>query len=212
VTLVETIRSIGDYIPPMAIILAQNLVEEWFEDLPAGYLLAKSDTGYSNDELALEYIRHFQRQTKGSIVGRNRLLLIDGYGSHNTFECVTYAKSHGIHLYCLPPHTTHFLQPLDVGCFQPLKHHHGQALDSAARYSGKEFTRTEFLAALAQIRHQTFTRRTIVGAWQKTGIVPFKPEVILTWLRRQEQVVAIEEPCSFQHDERLLEGPSQPIR
>jgi len=71
VTLVETIRSIGDYIPPMAIIPAQNLVEEWFEDLPAGYLLAKSDTGYSNDELALEYIRHFQRQIKGSIVGRN---------------------------------------------------------------------------------------------------------------------------------------------
>ena len=55
----ETIHSISDYIPPIAIISAQNLVEEWFEDLPTGYLLAKSDTGYSNDELALEYIRHF---------------------------------------------------------------------------------------------------------------------------------------------------------
>jgi len=73
-----------------------------------------------------------------------------------------------------------------VGCFQPLKHYHGQALNLAARYLGKEFIRTKFLAALAQIRHQTFTRRTIVGAWQKTGIVPFKPEVIFIWLRRQE--------------------------
>ena len=57
----ETIHSIGDYIPPMAIISAQNLVEEWFEDLPTGYLLAKSDTGYSNGELALKYICYFQR-------------------------------------------------------------------------------------------------------------------------------------------------------
>ena len=57
----ETIRSIGDYIPPIAIISAQNLVEEWFKDLPTGYLLAKSDTSYSNNKLALKYIRHFQR-------------------------------------------------------------------------------------------------------------------------------------------------------
>jgi DDE superfamily endonuclease len=82
-------------------------------------------------------------------MGRNELLLMDGYGSHNTFECVIYAKSHGIHLYYLPPHTTHFLQPLDVGCFQPLKHHHGRALNLTARYLEKEFIRTEFLVALA---------------------------------------------------------------
>jgi hypothetical protein len=58
--LMETIHFIGDYIPPIAIISTQNLVEEWFEDLPTGYLLAKLDTGYFNNKLALEYICHFQ--------------------------------------------------------------------------------------------------------------------------------------------------------
>ena len=124
-TLVETIRLIGDCITPIMIISGQNLMEEWFTDLPAGYLVARSETGYSNDELALDYIRHFHHQTKGSIQGRNRLLLMDGYGPHNTYEVITYTRGHRIHLYGLPPYTTHFLQPLDVGCFQPLKYYHG---------------------------------------------------------------------------------------
>ena len=60
VMLIETIYFIGNYIPFIAIISIQNLVEKWFKDLPGGYLLAKLDTSYSNDELALKYIRYFQ--------------------------------------------------------------------------------------------------------------------------------------------------------
>ena len=89
--LVETIRLIGDYITLIIIISGQNLMEEWFTDLLAGYLVARSETGYSNNKLALDYIRHFYYQTKGLIQGRNRLLLIDGYGSYNTYKVVTYA-------------------------------------------------------------------------------------------------------------------------
>ena len=74
---------------------------------------------------------------------------MDGYGSYNTFKVITYARKHNIYLYALPPYITHFLQPLDVGCFQPLKYYHGQALNTLARYTRKEFIRTEFLAALA---------------------------------------------------------------
>jgi len=66
-------------------------MEEWFMDLPAGYLVARSETGYSNNKLALNYIRHFYYQTKGSIQGRNWLLLMDGYGSYNTYEVIIYA-------------------------------------------------------------------------------------------------------------------------
>jgi len=93
----------------MVIISGQNLMEDWFNDLPPSYLLAQSETGYSNDELALDFICHFYKIIKGSIWGRNCLLLMDGYGSYNTFEVVTYAKKHNIYLYALPPYTTHFL-------------------------------------------------------------------------------------------------------
>lgn len=52
-----------------------------------------------------------------------------GYGSHLTYEFWSYAKAHNIILFRLPPHSTHLTQPLDVGCFQPFKHYHSQAID-----------------------------------------------------------------------------------
>lgn len=46
------------------------------------------------------------------------LLVLDGHGSHITINVIEFAKSNGIHLLCLPSHTSHILQPLDVGVFK----------------------------------------------------------------------------------------------
>jgi len=40
VTLVETIQLTSEVIPPIVIISGQNLIEDWFNDLPPSYLLA----------------------------------------------------------------------------------------------------------------------------------------------------------------------------
>ena len=49
------------------------------------------------------------------------LLIFDGHHSHISLELIELARENNIHLLCLPPHTTHLLQPLDVGVFGPLK-------------------------------------------------------------------------------------------
>ena len=36
-------------------------------------------------------------------------------------------------LFCLPPHSTHLIQHLDVGIFQSFKHYHTDAIDKAVR-------------------------------------------------------------------------------
>ena len=38
-----------------------------------------------------------------------------------SIRLVELARSSNVHLFCLPPHTTHLLQPLDVGVFGPVK-------------------------------------------------------------------------------------------
>ena len=43
------------------------------------------------------------------------LLLQDGHSSHASIELIELAKANNIHLLCLLSHTTHTLQPLDVG-------------------------------------------------------------------------------------------------
>ena len=43
------------------------------------------------------------------------LLILDGHVSHVSYEVRMLAVKNQIHLFKLPPHCTHALQPLDVG-------------------------------------------------------------------------------------------------
>jgi len=62
----------------------------------------------------------FEPETRRNDVKR-RLLLLDGHGSHLTARFVAFCIGKSIDLVVLPAHTSHLLQPLDVGVFSPLK-------------------------------------------------------------------------------------------
>ncbi|KAF2194233.1 DDE-domain-containing protein, partial [Zopfia rhizophila CBS 207.26] len=111
---------------------------------------------------------------------------MDGYGSYLTRQFIEYTASHKIQLFALPPHTTHFLQPLDVGCFQPLKWYYGKCLDFASRTGAKDITKTDFFVTIAWVRQETFRLGIIRSGWRRSGIYPFNPQLMLDELERQE--------------------------
>lgn len=174
-------------------------------DLPDSYLIAVSETGYSNDSLALTWLKHFNTMTSKRTKGAWRLLLVDGHASHTTKEFVIYALDNYIQGYSLPPHTTHLLQPLDDGCFQPLKWYHGRCLDCAARTGSKDISKADFMATLRELRGLTFTRNTIGSEWRRTGLAPHNLEVVLGQLRRQED-------CSDDDEDERTPTSSPPPR
>jgi DDE superfamily endonuclease len=106
-----------------------------------------SDSGYSNDQIQMEWVRHFNKHTKARTKGAKRLLLCDGYNSHLEYDFVEYCWQEGIIPFAFIPHTTHLAQPLDVKIFQPLKHYHSEAIDGAVRTGDSDFSKTEFLAS-----------------------------------------------------------------
>jgi hypothetical protein len=79
----------------------------------------------------------------------------------------------------LPPHSTHFLQPLDVVIFQQWKHWHAEAIDYSVRHGVGEFDKQTFLANIESIRQATFKENSIKSAFRKCGFVPFRPMVVL---------------------------------
>ena len=79
------------------------------------------------------------------------MLLLDEYRSHCTYKFLDYCESTDITLFCLPPHTTHILQPLDVVVFQPYKHWYAEAIDKATCTGCVDFNKIEFLKALGSI-------------------------------------------------------------
>ena len=105
----------------MILVKSATLLEHWFDDLPDKYIIWHTESGYSNDEVALHWIKHFHNRTKDYTKGIWRVLFCDGHGSHDTKEFIDYAAQNRIQLIALPEHLTHEMQPLDVGCFQPLK-------------------------------------------------------------------------------------------
>ena len=67
------------------------------------------------------YLEHIVKHTQSS-KENPILILLDGHSSHTTsLDVLEYASEHGIVMVCLPPHTTHKLQPLDVAFFKPFQ-------------------------------------------------------------------------------------------
>ena len=80
--------------------------------------MGRSVSGWMNGDLFYGWLSsHF---TSSIPPARPVVLLLDGHTSHINLESAKFARENGIILYCLPAHTTHALQPCDVGFFKPL--------------------------------------------------------------------------------------------
>lgn len=129
ITSIETICADGSTIAPMLVLKGEVLLAKLFaNNLEDETVLATSPTGYSNEQLAMCYLKHFHNQTYIKTKGAWRMLVFDGHGSHTSDEYLLYCWQHKIVPFILQPHSTHMLQPLNVGVFQPLKHWHQESI------------------------------------------------------------------------------------
>jgi hypothetical protein len=103
-------------------------------------VFASSPNGLTNNKLSLAWIKHFNQYTEARAKGHPRLLLMDGHGSHITLEFCGYALAHNIVLFCLPAHSTHLLQPLDVG------HYYSKAVDDHMHLTRTGIVKATFLS------------------------------------------------------------------
>ena len=67
-------------------------------------------------------------------------------GSHTlNLDVLLYAAEHGVEIVSLPPHTSHYLEPLDKVHFKPLKEHYKEAVRIHLRNkSGSGIGRVDF--------------------------------------------------------------------
>jgi hypothetical protein len=82
----------------------------------------------------------------------------------------------------MPPHTSHLLQPLDVGCFSPLKTLYGHEVAELARQSIYHVDKLDFLRIYKTVRGQALSASNVQAGFQATGLIPFSPERVLSSL------------------------------
>ena len=126
-----------------------------------------TDSGYNDSELCLRWLREvFDPKTASLQKGEWRILLLDGYESHLSLSVLEYAAEKKILLVCLPAHTSHLLQPLDVGLFGPLQQAYGREVGRLAQLGLNHINKCLFLEILSDARLQAYTPRNVRGAWR----------------------------------------------
>jgi hypothetical protein len=174
VTIIETIRADGRKpLPPFIIAPGTKIMENWVTaGLDGQERIACTPTGYTNNEVGLQYLDHLVQYSGAGPEKEWKILLLDGHESHCTDEFQIRAQYHHILPFYFPSHLTHALQPLDVGIFRPWKHYHSTAIQAALRSLDFEYTMTSFMRDLPSIREQALKRRTIQHAFRDSGIWP----------------------------------------
>jgi hypothetical protein len=113
-----------------------------------------------------------------------RLLIMDKHGSHDSDEFRHLCSQNKVQPFYLLGHTSHELQPLDVGCFSPLKTRYRQyikdlsILDITASGSKRRFVR-----AYEKASEEAFKLDTVQSGFRHNGIWPFHPEHVLDRLK-----------------------------
>jgi hypothetical protein len=183
-TVIQGINAAGWAIPPFLIFASQYHLSAWYkeEDIPRDWAIAVSDNGWTTNELGVEWLKHFIKHTDGKVVGARRLLILDGHESHHSLEFQELCKENKIYTLCMPPHSFHLLQPLDVGCFSPLKRAYSREIETLIRYRINHITKLEFLPAFKAAFMRSFTSANICSAFRGAGLVPLQADVVLSKL------------------------------
>ena len=184
VTVIQGVNSQGWVIPPFIILSGQNHLSTWYEegDIPGDWAIAVSENGWTTNELGIAWLQHFEKHTKDRKVGAYRLLILDGHESHISTQFEQFCKDNKIITLCMPPHSSHILQPLDVSCFGPLKTAYGRQVENYMRRYINHITKVEFLPAFKEAWKATFTKENICAGFRGAGLVPYDPEHVITKL------------------------------
>jgi hypothetical protein len=181
-TVIEAVNALGSAIPPFIIVKAKVHLASWYENspLPKDWIISTSENGWTTNEIGLEWIQHFDKHTKSRTIGKYRLLILDGHGSHHSTDFELYCKENDIVTLWMPPHSSHLLQPLDVACFSPLKAAYGKQIEALMRASITHVTKEDFFPAFYAAHQAAITKENIQGGFRGAGLVPFDPERVIS--------------------------------
>jgi hypothetical protein len=228
VTAIDCICADGQSLPPVIIFEGKMHQSTWYTEdtLPGDWVIGVSENGWTDDILGLTWLKNvFEKHTAHRTRGVYRLLILDGHGSHLTPEFDLFCTEHSIITLCMPPHSSHLLQPCDVSFFAVLKRQYGQQIQGYMRRGTNHIDKQDFLQAYFIARTEAATIANIQSGFVATGLVPHDPERVLQKLYTQlktptppssshAHTVQAPEPWQFQtpHDTAQLELQAKAIQ
>lgn len=162
----------GFTIPPFVIFDRKTLNPKLTEGEVPGTLYGLSSNGWMTSELFFHWFKHHFLQYAPK--SRPLMLLLDGHSSHYCPAVIKLAAENSVIVFALPPHTTHIAQPLDRGCFSPLKSAWRQIChEFCSNNVGRTVTRYEFSQLFSAAWFKSMTAPNIISSFKACGVCPF---------------------------------------
>ena len=167
VSLIECVSMDGRVLKPWIIFKAKLKQKAWFEALGNRGSIAISENGWTDNEIGLEWLRDCFHQETETATAENdyRMLCIDGHISYISTVAIDFVIKNKIILLCLLSHSTHVLQPLDVGIFAPLATNYKINITNITRFGGSyQVNKVDFIEQYLLARDATFIPEIIKSA------------------------------------------------
>ena len=198
ISLLAAISADGTALPPALIYQGDSydLQSTWIEDFDHSSdeaFFAVSKKGWTNEELGFSWLlRIFEPFTREKAGNARRLLIVDGHSSHVNMKFINFCGDHGIILGILPPHSTHRLQPLDVGIFSPLSTAYSNQIDRLIQSSQgfSRVTKRNFWYLFRSAWKTALTFENIRSAFAATAIHPLGPKKILNQIKKTPSLIS----------------------
>jgi hypothetical protein len=178
----------GFAVPPYCVFKGKRMMDDLINGATPGAAGTVSETGWSNTKVFKRYLSddflHF-------IPGRNDdpvLLLLGEHKSHVTVDIIEWAQERNIILHILPAHTSHILQPLDVGCYRPLQRIYDNECHKAMRQNHSIITRYNVCELGCKAYQRALSLENLQSAFRKTGIYPLTMTIINRYLLKPSKV------------------------
>ncbi|XP_065681342.1 uncharacterized protein LOC136094972 [Hydra vulgaris] len=147
-----------------------------YEAIPSSlFAIGKSESGYINHQVLYEYLTNaFDQWLTQHNIQRPVIVWSDKHESRLQFHLVKTLADLQIMLILIPPNCTHFMQPLDVGLFGPMKNEWAKCVNRFRAANPNEYvTKESFAGMFLPVYTRVMSREKIVKSFKKCGIQPF---------------------------------------
>ncbi|KAH7469213.1 MFS-type transporter clz9 [Phytophthora ramorum] len=176
VSMMGCVNADGGRIPPMFIYAGAQRKLQWLRGAPDGAVSAVTESSNINSGLFVKWLVWFIARLPAA---RPQLLILDGHFAHVSIAAVKLATDHDVHLFVLPAHTSHFLQPLDVGVFQPYKALYNAAVRNFPLQGGGLPVKDDVARMACGPFETAFSSANVRRGFRDSGIFPLSLKVML---------------------------------
>ena len=178
ITVLACTCAAGFAIPPFIIFSRSTYHPHLSKGEVPGTMYGVTARGWMTQKLFFQWFKeHFLKYIPSV---RPVLLILDGHSSHYCPEFIKLAAKEKVIVFVLPPHTSHLSQPLDRGCFSPLKSYRKKVCHQfySKNNAQKNITSYDFVGLFSEAWSSAMTLKNVIASFAVTGIYPFNRSAI----------------------------------